>query len=242
MSRCTAGDTDAAGRARALKLVNLYRFLAALPPVTTSPEYDGQAQACALLMDANGQLSHSPPQSWTCYSALGAQAAGQSNIASTPGVAAVDLYMADPGNPTTIGHRRWILSNSLGPIGLGSTRRYSCMLVIGGSGAAGAPWTAFPPPGEVPLQLFSISYASLDSTGWTLQSDSIPLDAAEVQVSEGGAPLPVSVTQLAGGFGSRYALRFNPQGWSAEAGHTYAVRVTGLSQPIEYDVEVVDCR
>jgi hypothetical protein len=202
---------------------------------------DAQTQECALMMDANNMLSHSPPSSWACYNATGAGAAGKSNIATTAGVQAVDLYMTDPGNPTTIGHRRWILSNSLGPIGLGSTSDYSCMMVIGGSGNANKQWTAYPPPGQVPLELFNVSFQTLDSTGWTVQSDSINLGGAQVTVTDGGTNRPVTVTPLNGGYGSSYAIRFNPQGWSTQAGHTYSVSVTGIATPINYDVVVVNC-
>jgi hypothetical protein len=238
---CVAGDVSAKGRANALKLVNLYRFIAGLPAVTNNATADQQAQACALMMHANGKLSHTPPTSWNCYTATGAGSAGKSNIATTPGVKGVDLYMADPGNATTIGHRRWILSNSLGPIGLGTTSGYSCMQVIGGSGKAGKQYVAFPPGGEVPLQMFTASFASLDSTGWTVQSDTINLAGAQVTVKDAGATKPVTVTALQGGYGSKYAFRFNPQGWKTEAGHTYSVSVTGAAQPISYDVKVVNC-
>jgi len=241
VASCTAGDVTANGRANALKMVNLYRFIVGLPQVTNSAAMDQQAQECALMMDANNQLSHTPPSSWKCYTSVGAGSAGKSNIATTPGVAAVDLYMADPGNSTTIGHRRWILSNSLGPVGLGTTNSYSCMQVIGGSGSAGKQWVAFPPGGEVPAQMFTASFSSLDQTGWTIQSDSIALAGAQVTVTDAGASRPVTVTQLQGGYGSKYALRFNPQGWTTQAGHTYSVSVSGTSQPIAYDVKVVSC-
>ncbi|HET6584548.1 MAG TPA: CAP domain-containing protein, partial [Nannocystaceae bacterium] len=134
VASCTPGDITASARENALRVTNLYRWLADLPPIETDPARDQLAQACALMMDANDQLSHDPPGSWTCYSDDGADAAGSSNIASTAAVYAVDLYMVDPGNPTTLGHRRWILSNSIGPTGIGSTSDYSCMWTLGGSG------------------------------------------------------------------------------------------------------------
>jgi len=241
VAACNAGDVSAQGRANALKLVNLYRFLAALPPVTTDPVRDQKGQSCALMMHANNQLSHSPPPTWTCYSADGAEAAGQSNISSTPGVAGVDLYMADPGNDTTMGHRRWILSGSLGPIGLGTTNGYSCMGVIGGSGSTNQPFTAWPPPGPFPFGAVNASFATIDQTGWTIQSSSIDLGGAVVTITDAGADKPVAVNPLAGGYGSAYAIRMVPQGWTTEVGHTYSVSVAGVSQPIDYDVEVVAC-
>lgn len=239
---CSAGDISADGRANALKLVNLYRFIAGLPAVGTDAERDQKAQACALMMDANNELSHMPPMNWACYTANGAQAAGNSNISPTPGVEGVDLYMADPGNATTFGHRRWILSGSLGPIGLGSTSSHSCMWVIGGSGPGEpAAFTAWPSPGLFPIQAMTASYDSVDKTGWTIQSSSVDLSGAQVTVTDAGQNKPVKVTQLANYYGSTYAISVSPQGWTSQAGHTYAVSVAGVSQAISYQVQMVDC-
>lgn len=233
---CDPGDVAAPGRDNTRKLVNLYRFLAGLPPVTEDPSWSTKAQACALMMHANMQLSHSPPMNWKCYSAAGAEAAGKSNIATTPAVAAIDLYVADFGNATTIGHRRWILSNSLSSIGIGSTSAYSCLWVIGGQGDAGAPWIAWPPEGIVPLDALEV-----DQTGWTVQSDSIDLGPAQVKITEGGVDKPVKVTPLLGGYGSQSAISMIPQGWTTQAGKTYTVQVSGVTQPFSYDVQVVQC-
>jgi hypothetical protein len=64
-----------------------------------------------------------------------------------------------------------------------------------------------------------------------------------VTVTDNSTSLPVTVTQLLGGYGSSYAIRFNPSGWTSTAGHTYQVTVTapGLASPISYAVEVVTC-
>ena len=177
-SSCDPGVLANPGRTNALKLVNLYRFLVGLPAVSLMESKNVKAQACALIMHANDDLSHFPPANWKCYSSDGSEAAGKSNIASTAGVEAIDLYMVDPGNDTTLGHRRWILSNSLGPIGAGSTTEASCLLVLGGSGNAGAPWIAWPPPGDFPYEAAypeKVWWSSLDETGWSVQSDNIYL-------------------------------------------------------------------
>ena len=50
------------------------------------------------MMRANNMMSHMPPTTWTCYTADGAEAAGNSNISSGQAVSSVDLYMIDPGN------------------------------------------------------------------------------------------------------------------------------------------------
>lgn len=240
---CEPGTISAEGHANALRLYNLYRWLADLPPVVADPELDRLAQACSLLMEANGNLSHNPPMSWTCWTQDGADGAGGSNISTGSSVRSVDGYMIDPGNETTIGHRRWILSNSLGPIGIGSTGDgASCMHNLRGRGDAQKPWMAWPPPGAFPLQATSLGRrTTLDETGWTVQSDDIDLGNASVTVTSDGMNLPVTVTQLDPNYGSRDAFRFNPDGWETEAGRTYAISVGGVATPIEYEVSVVDC-
>lgn len=245
---CTVGDISADGRENALRLYNLYRWLGNMPSVVTDPTRNAQAQACALMQHANGSLSHEPPMSWKCWTQEGANGSKSSNISGGPGVSSVAAYMIDNGNATTLGHRRWILSNSLGPIGLGSTGKgSSCMQNLSGTGKAGKAWIAWPPEGIVPIQAFGAGGGGggggggIDKTGWHVQSDSINLAGAQVSVTANGADAPVTVTALQGGYGSRYAFRFNPSGWTSKAGTTYAVSVTGIPTPISYAVQVVDC-
>jgi hypothetical protein len=242
---CDVGDMDPNARAAALRLLNTYRWLADLPAMTTDPTKDKEAQACALLQRANNSLSHTPPASWTCYMEEGADAAGRCNISSGPAVGSVDGYMIDPGNETTIGHRRWILSNSMGPTGIGGTDRHSCLMTTGNMKVNKA-WQAWPGPGIIPIQAMQMGFGQwvqgLDSTGWTVQSDGIDLSAATVTVTSDGMAKPVTMTQLMPFYGSRYAFRFNPMGWKTEAGKKYTIEVGGVSPAIKYDVEVVDCK
>ena len=245
LASCDPGMISANAHDNALRLYNLYRWLAELPAVTTDPERDRKAQACALLMDANNQLSHDPPMDWTCWSDDAHEGASTSNISSGAGVGSVDGYMVDGGNEDTLGHRRWILSNSLGPIGLGSTGPMgaSCMQNLNGTGKAGKTWLAWPPPGPFPVQAVKPGRfgGSLDEVGWSIQSDSIDLNAGTVTVTSGGQDMPVNVAELPGGYGSRYALNIQPEGWTTTAGQTYAVSVSGTSTSISYEVQVVDC-
>jgi hypothetical protein len=150
--------------------------------------------------------------------------------------------MIDSGNATTIGHRRWVLSNSLGPIGIGGTDRASCMWTLTGTGKAGKPWMAWPAAGTIPLQAVSPARGTtVDTTGWTVQSDNINLAGAQVTVTVDGVAQPVTVTQLDANYGSRYAIRFNPMGWTTQAGKTYMVAVTNIPTAINYSVQIVDC-
>ncbi len=240
---CDAGTLSQDGIDNALRLVNLYRWLSGLPEVLVSSELNGKAQECALMMHEYGGLSHNPtPDFFGCYSEAGSEAAGKSNLSPYPGVYSVDLYMSDPGNQTTLGHRRWILSNGLGPIGLGSTSEYSCMYVIGGSGNDSVAWTAWPPAGVVPHELMNLAWATLEETGWSLQSDSIDLSNATVSITlDDGTALPVTVAQLGEYYGSKWAISMVPNGWTSEAGRSYDVQVEATGGTIEYTVELVNC-
>jgi len=244
LAGCVPGDISADGRANALRLFNLYRWLADLPAVVTEASRDTQAQACALMMDANNMLSHDPPTTWTCYSDVGAMGAMTSNISSGPGVSSVAGYMIDSGNETTFGHRRIVLSNRLGPIGLGSTGQggASCMQNIGGTGNAGKMWVAWPPPGPFPMQAYGTGTRSLSTTGWSVQTTrSIALTGATVAVTMNGTAMPMTMSQLTGSYGESNAIRLVPMGWTPAAGQSFTVAVTGTSTPINYQVDFVDC-
>lgn len=241
LAACMPGTMSPDSIANAERLFNLYRSMAGLPLLKADAASNQRAQACALLMYANNTITHTPPSTFKCYTAEAAQTAGSSSLATGPSVSSVDGYMLDPGNNTTLGHRRWILSNMLKGIGFGSAGRYSCQYQPPGAGTGGKPWVAWPPPGTVPLQAIKYRLGSVDSTGWSLQSDSINLQSAQVTVSSNGAMLPVQITALGSGYGSRYAISFKAMGWTSQAGQSYAVHVEGVSTPIDYTVQVVDC-
>jgi hypothetical protein len=244
VASCTPGTYAAPGPANSLKLVNLYRYLASMPPVTEDSSYDAYAQACAVLQAANyPNLTHSPTSSNACYSAAADTGSQHSSVCSDRSVACIDLYMSD-GQESDLGHRRWILANFLGPVGFGS---------VGGAGGSGGqtgscfyqpagtslnlPYVAWPPAGNVPLAALQTTH--VDTSGWSIQSDSINLGSATVSVVDGTTSRPVTVSVLPQYLGSTYAIRFVPSGWTSQAGHSYTVSLAGTS--IAYTVNVVDC-
>jgi MYXO-CTERM domain-containing protein len=245
VSTCAPGDLLPPGRPNALKLVNLYRFLAGMPAVTEDPTFDADAQDCAIIQAANG-LSHTPAATDPCYNATGATASNRSSICGGQAVGCIDLYMDDSANATgpNFGHRTWILANSLGPVGFGSvgtgrTMTASCFYQVGGTGKAGVAYVGWPPAGPVPLQAFTAT--ELDKSGWSLQSDTIDLDNATATVTDGTTSEPVTVSTKLGSYGAKYAMGITPNGWSSLAGHSYTVAIGGTSTPISYTVQVVDC-
>jgi uncharacterized protein YkwD len=240
---CAAGAMDSETRARALESLNTYRFMADLPPVLAELSWEGAAQACALVTHANGYLTHTPPSSSPCWTDLGFRGAKSSLIANRAAPIAVGAFISDPGNESTMGHRRWLLAENLDRVGFGSTDRFSCVLVdptalgvkkpeppvVGGdttetAGGGAREWVAWPPAGPVPFE--EIADDKLDATGWTVQSSTQNLAGAKVEVTVDGETKPVNVTVLAPGWGSLSALSFIPSGWKTEAGHRYDVHVT----------------
>ncbi len=242
VSACDPGDYLEPGPSNTLRHVNLYRWMAGLPAVTLDDARSAEAQHCALMMDANDQLLHEPPTSWTCYAGDGAQGARLSNLATTPGIAGVDLFMLDTGI-RNLGHRRWILANSVDTIGIGSTNGYSCLHLIGGDANVDRRWVAWPPPGEFPIEANNpLSFGSLDEAGWSIQSDTLDLRGANITVTANGQPMTVRVdNQLDPGYGSGFAVSFTPVSWKMQAGTTYSVQVRGLIEDIDYSVSVVSC-
>ena len=226
----------------AIRLHGLYRTMAGLPPVEMTAEGNRLAQGCALLMNANDTITHTPPSTFDCYTEEAKDTAGTSSVSSGPALESIGGYMVDPGNPTTLGHRRWILSNMLASVGFGSAGRFSCQYQPAQRLPAGAkPWVAWPPAGQIPIQAFGAFFSNLNQTGWSVQSDTIDLNEADVTVTSDGMDLDVNVTMLGSGYGSIFAISIIPSGWTAAAGQSYHVELSGTSTPIEYDVEVVDC-
>lgn len=246
---CDAGDMDAEWRARTLLRVNLMRWIAGLPPVTFEETRNQKAQECALIQTSNPSVTHDPDPTANCYSTEGAAGAMNSNIAGTSAIRAIEYYMVDPGitNSTSLGHRRWILDNSLGPFGVGSTNTESCLWVIGGTGGADYEVVMWPPAGPVPLEAFYVTSVGngrelgLKDTGWSIQSDTIMFTDAVGTITDDGVVMPTNSRRLSSSSGVRYAFSMQPDGWDVEPGHTYHVQITGITPAIVYDVSVVAC-
>lgn len=263
VATCAAGELDPEAGDRALRLINLHRLLVNAPPVQVEPAWAKAAQACALIAHANGRLSHEPPRDWACWSPLGAATSAVSLIANRSAPVAINAFVEDPGNEMTMVHRRWLLSEELTTIGVGSTDRYGCVIVAGdllgiprsvsASGDAGSAakrgWVAWPPSGPVPYDVFVAE--RLDEVGWTLHTSKLVLDRATVRVSLDGRDLALRTNTLTPLYGSRSAIRFVPDGWKTEAGATYSVHVQGARSDedddkqggaaIDYEVEVANC-
>jgi uncharacterized protein YkwD len=225
---CTAGAPSAAAQTATLTALNYLRDLAGLTKVTFSPLMSARAQQAALMMDANGTLSHSPPSSWRCYTATGRQAAADSNLSfGTTGAAAMVAFTYDYGaGNEAAGHRRMLLYPPQRTMGNGMTGRADALLVhgTGQDGTDQGPeWMAWPVEGFFPVQLEPAGRWSLSATG-------ADFSQATVRVLHGGQSLPVVRHAPQNGFGAN-TLVWNVSGVNTSTGRAddpYTVTVNGI--------------
>lgn len=239
---CDAGTTSQAFRDSMISRVNWYRAMGGVPAVITEDTAkSAQAQETALMMARTGRLSHHPDDSFSCYTATGADMAGKSNLAlGLHGLAAIDGYMLDPGSKNTaVGHRNWILhpptqTMGTGDIPSGPGRAANSLYVFNNvfgeqpevREAAG--FIAWPPrgyvPGEVVYARWSFGLRGSDMSGAqvTVTRDGFAVDTPVVHRSAacslcGSAPFPIVV--------------FEPQGVNTNprVDTTYSVTITGIN-------------
>ena len=246
-AECDAGSLKQAAIVDTLTRINMFRWMAGLGPTSDSAAYNADAQKCANLESWWPWTSgnpHSPPSSSKCYTPEGGATAGQSNIAWGSGhpAQAIDQFMEDNGNETTMGHRRWILNPPLGPIGIGYWEgggKYGnaeCLRVFGSSGGGPKPtWVSMPTPGFAPLETANWTWTFHGSLG------GIPDATVSMLRVDDNMPLPVTMMKLSQGY-AQDTTSWTLNGWKAEAGKTYRVTVSGLAGGnVVYDVKPVTC-
>jgi uncharacterized protein YkwD len=197
-SSCSAGTPSSTVQNATLTAVNFYRNLVGLPSVTFDASLSAQAQQAALMMDAQGALSHAPTAGWKCYTTPGASAAGKSDLyLGVTGPSAIAGYMVDPGSSNgEAGHRRWILYPPATKMGSGSTTRANALYVID-QGSWSMPksvpqYVAWPPAGYLPSPLEPGGRWSLSATDST-----VSFANATVSVTKNGVALPVTQNAIA---------------------------------------------
>lgn len=255
---CSAGTTTAAFKGAVIDRIAFFRAMAGVPSaIGVTADTSAADQQAALMFSRNNAISHTPPSSWACYTATGADAAGNSNIAlGVYGTGAIDAYMKDAGgNNTAAGHRRWILYPQTQSFGTGDVPR------VGTYNAANALWVwdshvggprpgtrdgyvAWPPPGYVPYQ---VVYPR-----WTFSYPGASFGNATITVTLNDSSLPVSVdSSTATGYGENtLVFRLNGMADSSAwpnpgADDTYQVRIAGVSvggqsRTYTYNVTVFD--
>jgi hypothetical protein len=258
VASCTPGTNATAYTQAVLRRINWFRALAGVPAdVAFDAAASLKCQQAAVMMAANSALSHSPPPSWTCYTAAGAEAAGKSNLAGgNTGPDAITGYIWDPAaNNVVVGHRRWLLYPQTQIMGTGDVPAQ------GTQWAANATWmfdanyggprpgtrdgfVSWPPPGFVPYQ---VVFAR-----WSFAYPNADFSAATVAMRSNNMPVAVSMQSVANGYGEN-TLVWIPAGqdanglsrWTQPAADTvYSVTINNVAgasaSQFSYSVTVFD--
>jgi uncharacterized protein YkwD len=240
---CHAGRPSPESTRTILDGINFARQLAGLHPVRFARSLSARAQEAALIMAANGTLSHHVPRSWSCWSRVGAAAAGRSNLSY--GARAlrpedvVPSYLTDPGSGNVaVGHRRWILNPAASAFGNGLTTTSHALYVVGPTStrSASPAWVPWPTAGWFP--------SGLEPGGrWSLASgsESANFSRARVRVERDGTRLAVHRHPFVRGFGMP-TIAWDIDG--AVGPGTYTVTVTGIrgaaARTTSYTVQIFD--
>ena len=225
---CTPGAPSAAAQTATLNAVNYLRDLAGLTKVTFSPLMSARGQQAALMMDANGTLSHFPPSSWRCFTATGKQAAADSNLSfGLTGAAAMVAFTYDSGAGNEVaGHRRMLLYPAQRTMGNGMTGRADALIVHGtgvDASDTGPEWMPWPIAGYFPVQI--------EPAGrWSLSASGADFSSASVRVTHNGNALAVTRHTPVTGYGAN-TLVWNVSGVNTNRGRAddpYVVTVSGI--------------
>ena len=248
---CSPGSTSESFRQAVLRRINYFRAMGGIPSIIGFvDEYNQKAQAAALMMSVNQQLSHSPPGSWTCYSTDGYDGASSSNLyLGVYGPSAISGYINDPGGGNYfVGHRRWILYPQTQYMGTGDIPSQ------GGYPSSNALWVfdtsnmwgprpltresyvAWPPPGYVPRQVVY--------TRWSFAYAHAVFSSASVTVTRNGQPESVTVNPTANGYGENTLVwelgESVPQGDVVYTVNIQNVIIDSLPQDFIYQVMIFD--
>jgi hypothetical protein len=239
---CTPATIGSGAEADALRRVNLYRWLAALGPLTVNDEWSTHAAACSIIQAHLDDINHYPPADSTCYTELGGGASSESLLdigAHTPADTMDDLIW-DWGqrNYHELGHRWWLLHPGLTEIGLGFSfpadgRRATCVRDTAGeyidrpADLTGA--VAYPNLGRSPYELIDreaharpVDYP----LEWSLTlSDAIDITAASARAYRETASGYASVEATSGPIDSFHGLWIDLA--EEPAPGTYLVLVSG---------------
>ncbi len=120
--RCSPGSSADGLRQQTISRINFYRSMAGVEAdVVLSHEQSMEAQHAALMMSAEGRLTHTPGEDFACFDETGQRAAANSNLyLGRTGPSAIDGYVEDPGDRNRdVGHRLTVLHPPTDTMGVG---------------------------------------------------------------------------------------------------------------------------
>jgi len=223
---CNSGTVPQSTHDKVIMRINYFRRLVGLNDNTTlDASKFTRFQETALMMSANGQLSHSPPSSWLCWTQEGADGAAQANLSTNHSTYAITNFINDFGSGNTaVGHRRWILHSSKTQFSYGTTNTYMALGVIGVAGGNTdiPPFIAYPPGDYIPQQLVFAR--------WSFGIPGANFSAADVTMTGPGGNVTLSIISTVTGYGDN-TIVWEPQGinTTSTSDVSYTVTVSGVT-------------
>lgn len=254
VNNCRTGTLNTSVTTNVVARLNEIRALHRLPAITLSSGDQEAAMQAALMMTANNALSHTPPTSWRCYSAIGAAGAQSSNIygsSRSPNLTynsdesllagwltEIDNLVAD-----SVGHRRWLLNPFLNTIAYGrvagsvdGTRGDAAALKVFNNAGQNVvpgglpPFVAYP-YGDYPAKYFDVrallSFTVVTDTNTAFGANqNVNFSRATVTVTgPSGTALAVSaVTFDNDGYGVANNIQWKVAGLQLGTNYTVAIR------------------
>jgi uncharacterized protein YkwD len=229
-STCTAGSVSQASHDAVINRINYFRRMVGLNDnCTLDTTLFAQEQETALMMSANNQLSHSPPNTWLCYTSSGASGAASSNIAlGYNSSAAISAFIRDNGSGNQdVGHRRWILHSRKEKFSYGSTSNAMALYVFAsGSNTVIPEYIAFPPDGYIPQTLVP--------GRWSFGIPLANFSAATVTMTGPSGTVPLTIVSSTASYGDK-TIVWEPTGIDLTNTNdvTYTITVSGITGALQ---------
>ncbi|MFC2100279.1 hypothetical protein ACFLRZ_00465 [Bacteroidota bacterium] len=226
ISTCDAGTVPQSTHDKVIMRLNYFRRLVGLNDNTTlDVSQFAKFQETALMMAANGQLDHYPPNTWTCWTQAGSDGAAQSNLVLTHSTPAITIFIQDPGsNNFDCGHRRWILHSVKTKFSYGTTNTSMALGVIGvADGNTNIPpFIAYPPKGYIPQQLVF--------SRWSFGIPGANFSSANVSMTGSNGTIILNVVSTTANYGDK-TIVWEPQGIITNSPNdlSYTVTVSGIT-------------
>ncbi len=233
VENCEPGKLSAEMQATFLQRLNYCRRVAGVPDkCELRASLNEKCQAAALMMTANYDLSHLPPEDWQCYTPAGAIGAGNSNLSlGYSGPSALLGQLEDDGeNNYFVGHRRWILNPSRKVFGHGSTSSAMALWALGGESSNyddvitrefETQYICWPPEHYFPSALYA--------SRWSFSLRSADFSKSTVEIYQEGVQLEVIVLENNAGYGMNTVV-WEPQGvkYNEEVNFKVVVKNVGI--------------
>jgi hypothetical protein len=238
MEQTVRGEPAAEQRAALLRL-RMYRFLCGVPEqdLVIDDRLSEESRAAADICRQLNRLTHTPANPGLPEDAYrrACSGAASGNLASGFGslVLAVDGWMddSDAANIDALGHRRWCLNPSLQRVGFGRTEGWCVMWAHDTSGSESfrLPAVCYPPPGQVPSDMFKPRHAWSVTLNPRIFGRPRPGEIHVRMRDSRGIDLTLDKENVeTSGYGIDNCIIFRPRDLMTTEGSRYDVRIEGV--------------